>query len=69
MSALSGANGIFYHGVISQQLTQHPIKAVLDDFSSDETFLVMQTHDFTIYNGKLNACPYYTLASKWSPAP
>jgi len=31
LSALSGANCIFFHGAVSQQLTEHPVKAILDD--------------------------------------
>ena len=34
-------------------------------FSRDEAFLAMQTHNYTIYNEKLNKCPYYELAPKW----
>lgn len=28
-------------------------------FSRDTSFMAMQTHDFTLYHGKLNASPYY----------
>lgn len=31
-------------------------------FSRDEAFMAMQTHSYTIYNGKLNKSPYYELA-------
>jgi transcriptional repressor of dcmA and dcmR len=37
----------------------------LGAFSQDEAFLAMQTHNYTIYNNKLNKCPYYELAPKW----
>ena len=33
-------------------------------FSRDEAFLAMQTYNYTIYNEKLNKCPYYELAPK-----
>lgn len=33
-------------------------------FSRDEAFLAMQTHNYTLYNEKLNKCPYYELAPK-----
>lgn len=57
----------------NQQRKNIPAKYIcqykMENFSQDETFLAMQTHDFTIYNGKLNPCPYYTLSSKCVPAP
>jgi trimethylamine---corrinoid protein Co-methyltransferase len=31
LSAISGANCVFFHGTVSQQLTGHPVKAILDD--------------------------------------
>ncbi|MCZ7665457.1 MAG: MEDS domain-containing protein [Thermoleophilia bacterium] len=31
----------------------------LDDFSRDTAFMAMQTHDHTLYHGRLNASPYY----------
>lgn len=56
----------------NQQRKNIPAKYIcqykVDEFSRDETFLAMQTHDYTIYNGKLNPCPYYDLAPKWAPA-
>jgi transcriptional repressor of dcmA and dcmR len=55
----------------NQQRKNIPAKYIcqyqVDEFSRDETFLAMQTHNYTIYNGKLNPCPYYKLASKWAP--
>lgn len=39
----------------------------LKEFSRDEAFLAMQTHNYTIYNGKLNKSSYYELAPKWGP--
>lgn len=55
----------------NQQRKNIPAKYIcqykIDDFSRDQAFLAMQTHDFTIYNGKLNSCPYYELASRWNP--
>jgi hypothetical protein len=39
----------------------------LGAFSQDEAFLAMQTHNYTIYNEKLNKCPYYEPAPKWGP--
>ena len=56
-----------------EKLTNHqrknlPAKYIcqydLGVFSRDEAFLAMQTHNFTLYNQKLNACPYYDLAPK-----
>lgn len=47
----------------AKYVCQYDLKA----FSRDEAFLAMQTHNYTIYNKKLNKCPYYELAPKWSP--
>lgn len=55
----------------NQQRKNIPAKYIcqykVDEFSRDESFLAMQTHDYTIYNEKLNPCPYYDLAPKWHP--
>lgn len=37
-------------------------------FSQDAAFMAMQTHNYTIYHGKLNTSPYYELAKGWSPS-
>lgn len=60
-------------GMTNDQRKNIPAKYVcqykIDEFSRDESFGAMQTHDFTIYNEKLNKCPYYELAPKWNPVP